>query len=489
MEATMLRGCLGLLVLLGLGEGLAFSQGTPPTTLPPALGVAPPAWVPSANGPGGGPANQPAPAPGVAAPPGQPAPGTPAPGQADAAQAAPAQAQAAEQNASAAQSSKDLQDALKRNHDGPCERFWGGVGFLLWWAENSPAPPPLVTTGSVTGAGALGQSDTRVLAGKDRPNLGTQPGIWFEGGVWLDERHQWGLGAAGFILERRAEGTLFASDATGTPLLARPITSAVTGAPAAQAVSTPGTETGSIAVGTNQQFWGWEVNLYRNLAHTDCWDWQVLAGFRYLDLYENLDIVQNSQFLTPTTIGIGGAGLPAGSVETIADRFTTRNQAYLGQVGTRVEWTNGLWFLSLNGKVGLGPNHERVRSLGSTTDVRPGGATSTAQGGLLAVPSNPLLSGGNFGTHTTNWFVIVPEIGGEVGVNLGKHVRLSTGYSFLYINSVARPGSQVNTVINPALVPSSPGFGSPSGGNQPRVLTKQDDFYVHGVRFMVEFRF
>jgi hypothetical protein len=178
-----------------------------------------------------------------------------------------------------------------------------------------------------------------------------------------------------------------------------------------------------------------------------------------------------------------------GTVQEIADRFTTRNQAYLGQVGAQLEWSRGPFFVDLLGKVGLGPNHERVRNLGSTTTMVPGGPTTFAQGGVLAVPGTPLVPGGNFGTHTTNWFVIVPEVGVTGGVDVGSHLRLSAGYSFLYINSVARPGTQVNRLVNPVLVPSSNVGISPSGPGQPNVITKQDDFWVHGLRFMLEFRF
>jgi hypothetical protein len=386
------------------------------------------------------------------------------------------------------------QAMLRRTHCGPAELVWVGAGFLLWWPENTPAPGPLLTTGP-PGAGALlGQPTTRTLFGNDRTNFGSTPGVWVEAGTWLDQCHQWGVGLAGFILERQAQGAAFSSDPTGNPVLARPFTNPVETlgpGPASFPVSTPGTFAGSVAVSQNLQFAGWELNLLRDLEHRPGWDFQVLAGFRYLDLYENLNISQSRQFLQDVFLGPpGGTVLPAGTLQTIADRFTTRNQAYLGQVGAQLEWSRGPLFVDLMGKVGLGPNHERVRMLGSTTTLAPGASPTVFPGGLLAVPGTPLLPGGNFGTHTTNWFVIVPEVGATVGVDIGTHLRLSAGYSFLYVNSVARPGSQVNRIVNPNLVPGTATFGlSPSGPGQPQVLTKQDDFWVHGLRFMAVFRF
>jgi hypothetical protein len=426
--------------------------------------------------------------------------GTPAPAtQGDGSAAKPATPQAAGQSAPAAaaqtaaqgatqntaQSAAQMQQALlKRTHYGPFERFWVGGGLLLWWSETAPPPGPLVTTGPPVSGGFLGHPLTSVLYGNSRFNFGTQPGVWLEAGGWLDECHQWGLMAAWFLLERQAQGQSFTSDPTGSPLLARPFTDANTRAASSFLVSSPGTLAGSVAVTTNTQFSGWELNALRDLSHGPNWDWRVLGGFRYLDLYENLQIDQTSTTLVGAVLGP-----PAGTVQDLSDRFTTRNQVFLGQVGTQVEWLRGPLFLRLMGKVGLGPNHERFRNLGSTTQITPGAGTTFSQGGLLALPGTPAVPGGNFGMHSTNWFVIVPEVGLSVGVNVGQNLRLSTGYSFLYINSVVRPGGQVNPVVNPSLIPASRAFGSTSGPGQPTVSTRQDDFYVHGLRFLIELRF
>jgi hypothetical protein len=496
MEATMLRGCVGLLALLGMGHGLAVAQSSLPPPAAPAIltGFDAPAGLPTQL-----------PAPGDAGKPDPKQPAAPADAAAPKDQAAQPQAsqspQAACQNNPNQAPNQDMQKALRRTHCGPPELVWLGAGFLLWWTENTPAPGPLVTTGPPGTGGLLGLPTTRTLFGTNRTGYGTTPGIWVDMGTWLDNCHQWGLQLAGFLLERQAQGVTFASDAAGNPLLARPVIFNTTGNPAASVVisqpaMTPGSvaavagtaaKSGSIDITQNLQFAGWELNLLRNLNYTPGWSFQVLGGFRYLDLYENLNISQSSLFLQsePAT-----SGLPtAGTVQNIADRFTTRNQAYLGQVGADVAWTRGPFWVDLWGKVGMGPNHERVRILGSTTTMVPGGPTTIAQGGLLALPGTAVVPGGNFGTHTTNWFVVVPEVGANVGVNVGEHVRLSAGYSFLYINSVARPGTQVNRIVNPSLVPSLPAFGSSSGTGQPSVITKQDDFWVHGVRFTLELRF
>jgi hypothetical protein len=462
--------------------------------------------LPGLNGPAGLPTQLPGPV--TSGEPEAKQPAAPADTAAPKGQATQPQAAQNPQSASQNQPSQltpEMQQAmlLKRTHFGPWETVWVGAGFLLWFTEPTPAPGPLVTTGPPSTLGALGLPTTQTLFGNNRTNFGTTPGIWVEAGAWLDDCHQWGVGLAGFLLERQGQGATFTSDATGNPLLARPIISAIPNGPKSILISTPGNpagilpagnpQAGSISIAQNLQFAGWELNLLRNLAHRPGWDFQVLAGFRYLDLYENLNIAQTSTFLSGPALN---PPVAPGTVQEIADRFTTRNQAYLGQVGAKVEWSRGPFFVDLWGKVGLGPNHERVRNLGSTTTMLPGGQTTFAQGGVLAVPgtaaliaANPGMPVGNFGTHPTNWFVIVPEVGVTGGVDVGPHLRLSAGYSFLYINSVARPGTEVNRTVNPALIPSSNVGISPSGIGQPSVVTKQDDFWVHGVRFMIELRF
>ncbi|HYT91398.1 MAG TPA: BBP7 family outer membrane beta-barrel protein [Gemmataceae bacterium] len=370
---------------------------------------------------------------------------------------------------------------LRLDHSGPCESVWFKGGFLLWWLRSAPPTGPLVTTGGPN-AGILNNPDTQILLGNDRFNFSGQTGITLEAGVWLDELHQWGLSASGFLLERTSQGTLFQSNAAGVPLLARPFTNVTKTTPSKEdslVVAAPGVAAGTINVWTNTQLWGAELNIFRNLVYTPQWNIHVLAGFRYLDLRDDLNIFQSSTRFTDGTT-------------EVADRFTTRNQLYLGEVGATFEWAQGPFIVDLWSKVGLGPNHERGRNLGET--LLPG-AANAVPGGLLALPptatlsSKPGLPVGNFGVHRTDWFVIVPEVGLDVGLQVTDHLRLSAGYSFLYINNVIRPGNQVNLNVNPSLVPSATAFGSPSGAGQPSVLTKTEDFWAHGLRVMIEFRF
>ena len=64
--------------------------------------------------------------------------------------------------------------------------------------------------------------------------------------------------------------------------------------------------------------------------------------------------------------------------------------------------------------------------------------------------------------------------GGSVAITRG--ITGYVGYNFLYVNKVARPGSQINPVVNTASVPFSPNFGT----TRPLTtsgLFAQDDFW------------
>jgi hypothetical protein len=58
-----------------------------------------------------------------------------------------------------------------------------------------------------------------------------------------------------------------------------------------------------------------------------------------------------------------------------------------------------------------------------------------------------------------------------------------------YVNEVVRPGSQIDLVINPNLVPTSATFGSPGGLQLPAFPQKSTGFWAQGLNFGLEFTF
>ncbi len=405
----------------------------------------------------------------------------PTPGQTPPAQGSTSAQPPAGNSAQAGQSAQAA-NTFRDCHTGPPEWMWAGISPLAAWIKHGPLP-----TLAVAGNG-------QVLGG-DSVDYGTYKGLALDSGFWLDCRHVWGVSFGGFLLEQRSAFGSLASDATGNPAIVRPFTDALTATPAAFPVAAPaGTVgvagsgmAGSVAFATSSRLWGAEAGIVRNVYYTQDYTVDVGFGFRYLDLEESLTVDQASTAFGAGVFRVGGAnGVGATSV-FVEDRFHTRNQFYGGQFMTRAEYRFGAAFLNVVSKVALGPNHEVVSIAGSTT-----GGGVTVPGGLLAVAGTPVpgipMPGGNIGRDVTNRFVVMPELGADLGVQLSCHVRVSLGYHLLYINDTVRPGSQIDSVINPRLVPLSGQFNpaSTSGGSSPRLTGQRDEFYAHGVLFRLE---
>src|SRR5262249_56577755 len=97
--------------------------------------------------------------------------------------------------------------------------------------------------------------------------------------------------------------------------------------------------------------------------------------------------------------------------------------------------------IDLRGKVSLGQMHQVASVNGATTALRPDGSTTLFQGGLFALRSNS-------GRQQRDELAFIPEVGLNVGLQLTRHVKLYTGYSFLWVNTVARAGEQIDPVVN-----------------------------------------
>jgi hypothetical protein len=137
--------------------------------------------------------------------------------------------------------------------------------------------------------------------------------------------------------------------------------------------------------------------------------------------------------------------------------------------------------VSAFGKAGIGWTDEEVDINGSTT-LTTGGQSFIAGGGILALPSN-------IGQHEQTVFGFVPEGGLTVGVKIKPCLRLLAGYSFLYWNSVVRPGNQIDRVVNPALVPTDISFGTLTGPARPTFQFHEENFWVHTLTVGLDFRY
>jgi hypothetical protein len=301
------------------------------------------------------------------------------------------------------------------------------------------------------------------------------------------------------------------SSTTGDPIIARPFfdVNPDTGLPrqAAELVSYPGLSSGTIRVSAHDYFQSAGVTVRHPLCMGQlcggtscgtscntscetscgtaagascgggggcgpfCCRVDLLVGYRYYRLSDDVTIAEHID------------GLPQGRLRDtsidVIDSFRARNDFHGVEVGLAVQRYRGPWSFELMAKMALGNNHQVVTIDGRTTITQPG-QTTAGVGGLLAQP------GTNMGTHVRDEFVVIPQLGFEVGYQVTCRLRAYMGYNLLYWAPVARAGNQISPYVDSARLFQS--------GRTP-VLPFPDydyhcsNFFAHGINAGLEFRY
>jgi hypothetical protein len=361
--------------------------------------------------------------------------------------------------------------------EAPCrpQYFWFRGEYLLWWTKDGRFPA-LVTAGSPTDPlpGALGQPGTTVLFGGHN-DTDSRSGARFTAGVWFDDHQQIGIEASYFFLGARSPTSTFDSTAPGAAaVLARPFFDVLGGRQDASLVAFPGLTSGSITVGTPSYLQGAETNWVCGVWHGECLHVALLAGFRWLNLHEDLNVAENDQ-VDPTSPFLSGAAI------SVQDNFDTLNNFYGGQLGGRATWQHDNWDMELCTRVALGDTHEIAGIAGSTS--------ITSLGSVQRFPSGFLALASNSGRFSTDHFAVVPEVDVNLGYRITRWLRVFIGYSFLYWSDVARPGDQVDTGLNRHEVPTSRLAGPATGPARPAFSFVQSDYWAQGLNFGMELRY
>ena len=134
-----------------------------------------------------------------------------------------------------------------------------------------------------------------------------------------------------------------------------------------------------------------------------------------------------------------------------SDSFRASSSFNGVDLGVAGELARGPWTLEWRAKVALGANQNEAQVNGSTT-ITAGGVTTTLPGGLLALSSN-------IGNTSQTRFAAVPELSWQAGYQITPQWRLVAGYDVLYWSGVARAGNQIDTSVNPNLIPPAGGGG------------------------------
>jgi hypothetical protein len=357
---------------------------------------------------------------------------------------------------------------------GPPGRAWVSADYLLWWIKGS-YNPPLLTTSPAGTSGILGPNTT-ILYGGGNNNYGPFSGGRFTFGYWLDEQQTIGLEGNGLFLGTLANDYSAGGNGTAdSPTIARPFANAVTGRQGSELVAAPNLLSGTANVHSDSWLAGGEFNGLLNLYCACAFRLDMLGGFRYFQLNDNLGINENLS-VSPNVPIFGGSSYG------IMDQFSTTNRFYGGQLGLRGRVDSGRFFAVFTGEVGLGAVNEVVAINGSTLITPAVGTPTTGNGGLLALPTN-------MGYHTQTRFAVMPEVGLDLGYRLTNSIYASVGYSFLYLSNAVRPGDQIDNVVNPTQLPSLGAAAHLIGPSRPGFAFHETDFWAQGLRFALDFRF
>ena len=401
--------------------------------------------------------------------------------------------------------------------------FYADADYLLWWVNHGPSPTLLntapnngISPNTVTGivglnGGIAGQIGTQTIFDDHQLGYGTFSGFRGKVGVGLGDDGFWSIELGAFYLPKQSINFVRSGNADGTPLLTIPFIDASTGLPQALDISSQTLNhtpylTGSIAIHSDVQLWGYELNLVSHSIRTADRSVDMWIGFRSLTMDENLDI---NQTVTPAqtgnitiqypSVGLGQNNyfaVAANAPVFIQDHFQTRNEFYGAQVGARFAWDLFGFTADLTMKVAVGATHQEAVINGSTTAsmVAANPAMPQIAPQSLTTPGGTFALANNIGSYNQNQFTVVPEIGLNIKYAITSQLSVQVGYSGTYWSNVARPGAQIDPVLNSKLIPTggliAPGNFVPGQEHgRPYFVFHDTAFWAQGVNFGLEFRY
>lgn len=355
---------------------------------------------------------------------------------------------------------------------GPPGKYWVS-GEWQYWRTSGNRVPALVT-GAPPGtardaAGVIGGAGTTTLIGNRSFNDNFRSGFRLYAGMWLDECQT--LGVEGMFHFLGQSNERYAAGSDGSQIVTRPFFNVLENRQDTQLVSFPNILRGNTIVDSTNDVIGAGVNMVRNINCDPCSRLDLLLGYRYLNIRDDLAIRED---LT----GLPGSNAP-GSRFQILDRFQTRTTFHGPSAGLKWEKRWSHWYVGLRSSLAMGVSHQEVTISGNTVITNPAGVAQTYPGGLLTQPSN-------IGKYTSNKFAVMPEVGLKLGVQVTERMRVFGGYDFLYLSSVVRAGDQIDLRVNPNQIAPPQALNGPA---LPAFTPRRTDFWAHGVNVGIEFRF
>ena len=347
-----------------------------------------------------------------------------------------------------------------------CRDRWFGELELLLMFRRGDLLPPLVTTGpsgNADTAGQLGEAGTEVLVGNERIFEDMTVGGRFTLGTWLDDSQ-----CRSLVLRAWHGGEdefSFKADNNDFAVLTRPfndVTTDADGVADTQLIAFPNQTSGSIAVKANSNVYGGDLSVRQYLTGRWGGSIDLLYGYQYMRLEEDLSI-------NGISTSLDDAFAPIGAVIAIDDEIETHNEFHGGQFGLATQYREGCWTLDLLAKVGFGSLRRRIRQTGRTT-TGVDSAVAVDDQGLLVRDSNS----GAMTDHTFGW---IPELDLSLSYRRFPNYDLSFGYHIIAMTDAIRPSDALDPDLRVNL--SDPLVGSA----RPAIEIDPETFYIQGIHF------
>ena len=354
---------------------------------------------------------------------------------------------------------------------GAASKLYVEASYLLMFVSDNRSQTPLVTGGPSNGV--LGQPGTTRLLDTGT-NYHTLSGFKIGVGGLV------GATSLGFELNGVSFGTVSSGTTLGpvaTGVLARPFFDPVARRESSVVVSSPGAFAGSVAVQSSLTAWGAEANPFFRVVQGTSVNFDLITGFRYFSVSEGFDAYDSRRVLAGGVAAFDGLGVGNGSSLLIQDHISARNQFYGGNVGGRMSYSSGRFFVDGTAKVAIGGVHQIVTVDGTTT-LTGGGLVgpATTAGGVLANLANG-------GRSSENRFAVLPEANVQLGFQLTSWANVFAGYQVMYLSNMARAGDQVNRNLSPSGLPSVPGFTTRNLRATDVASATSGDLFLHGFNF------
>lgn len=346
--------------------------------------------------------------------------------------------------------------------------------YLGWWSNGNHLPP-LVTTSldnaPRTEAGVLGTNGARVLFGDRAIDTGLRSGGRVTMTRWFDNADDTAFEFVGFYVGHDMQSGNFSASSTGLPILARPFVNSTGLVEDSELVAYPGVIAGTVQVQSYSEIYSAAGLLRHNIGLGPRGRIDLLGGYRYFRMRENLSIRENLVSTNP------GGVIPLGTTTDLLDQFRVGNDFHGAETGLSTELFWSRVSVELIAKVALGGVFRHADVSGRTITTIPGNAPTVTPGGLLALPTN-------IGSRSQSGFGVLPELGLNTRTALWTGTSLIFGYNLIVLNDVLRTGNQIDRVVNTSQI----GGGALQGPANPAFAFDHSTFVLQGINVGLDCR-